>query len=166
MSAVCRFPLISIKEFFHKNRVVNNGQNLVNVVCERPLKISQWVLFYDYLSLVVDLLEIVEQDVTGISVRVKWWFFLMGIPAPTRPTFSAVSTIPTEFFLFDGCFLAILGLGPSVFAMAPGCKGCIWAVFELPDWKKVLTRKLLIFGKIEFEFPGWPPSTVLAFLWF
>ena len=36
-----------------------------------------------------------------------------------------VSTIPTEFFLFDGCFLAILGLGPSVFAMAPGCKGCI-----------------------------------------
>jgi hypothetical protein len=28
-------------------------------------------LFYDYLSLVVDLLDMVEHDVTGISVRVK-----------------------------------------------------------------------------------------------
>ena len=51
MSTVCRFSLISVMQFLHQCQkggrlVVNIGQNLVNVVKERPLSGADMLMIY------------------------------------------------------------------------------------------------------------------------
>ena len=48
MSTVCRFSLISVIQFLHQccRLVVNIGQNLVNVVKERPLSGADMLMIY------------------------------------------------------------------------------------------------------------------------